>query len=142
MIDKQYVKSEVILIVILSAYCVALVIGALGYLFLEYANLQPSGGLNDSVLLRLVVAVGILGSIMRGASNLFDDVGRGRFDPRWSLSIIMRPVEGAALAVVTFFFFRSILLVLGLGTSTVNPMGFLAIAGLAGMFSHKAADGL
>lgn len=143
MIDRQYVKSEVILIVALSIYCVALVVGALGYLFFEYGNLMTGEeAINDPVLLRLIVAVGVLGSVLRGASSLFEDVGKGRFDPRWSLSIIMRPVEGAAMAVVSFFIFRSLLLVLQQGDAAVNPWGFLAIGALAGMFSHQAADGL
>ena len=142
MIDRQYVKSDVILIVVLSVYCIALVVAAVGYLFVQYASLQEDGNVNDPVLLQLVVAVGVLGSIMRGASRLFDDVGSGAFDPRRSLSIIMRPIEGGALAVVTFFFFRSVLLVLEQGNAPVNPWGFLALAGLAGMFSHRAADGL
>ena len=44
--------------------------------------------------------------------------------------------------MISFFVFRSILLVLSFGASQVNPFGFLAIAGMAGMFSHNAADGL
>ena len=95
MIDRQYEKSEVILIGVLSIYCFALVIAALGYVFFEYANLQSGTGnnVNDAILLRLVVAVGVVGSLMRGASNLFDEVGRGTFDPRTSLSIVMRPLK-------------------------------------------------
>lgn len=143
MIDRQYEKSEVILIGILTIYCVALVVGMVAYVFYEYDMLMGADGvLNDSVLLHLVVAVGVLASVMRGASSLFDDVGRGTFDPRWALSVLMRPVEGAALAVVTYFFCRSLLLVLGLNVGGVNPWGFLTIAGIAGMFSHKAGDGL
>ena len=142
MIDKQYVKTDVILIVILSVYCVAFFLAALGYLFVEYPNLQQDGNINDPVLLQLVVVIGVLGAITRGASRLFDDVGSGSFDAKKSLSIIMRPIEGAAMAVVMFFVFRSLLLVLEQGDAPVNPWGFLAIGGLVGMFSHRAADGL
>ncbi len=142
MIDRQYEKSEVILIGLLTIYCVALVVGMVAYVFYEYDMLMGEDGLNDAVLLHLVVAVGVLASVMRGASSLFEDVGKGTFDPRWSLSVLMRPVEGAALAVVVYFFCRSLLLVLGLEVGEVNPWGFLTIAGIAGMFSHKAGDGL
>ena len=142
MIDRQYAKTDVILIVIFSVYCVATFLAALGYLFVEYPNLQEAGNINDPVLLQLVAVIGVLGAITRGASRLFDDVGSGSFDVKKSLSIIMRPIEGAAIAVVFFFVFRSLLLVLVQGDAPVNPWGFLALGGLAGIFSHRAADGL
>lgn len=143
MIDKQYVKSDVILIVILSVYCVALVIAALGFLFYDYPNLETAdGAVDDTVLLRLVVAVGVVGSVLRGASRLYDDVASGLFDPRRSLSVLMRPVEGAAISVVFFFILRTTLLVLQRGDGPINPWGFLALAAVVGMFSHGLADGL
>jgi hypothetical protein len=141
-VERQYDKTDVILIIVLSVYCVAFFLAALAYLFYEYPNLQDNGNINDSVLLQLCVVIGILGAITRGASRLFDEVGAGVFDPRKSLSIIMRPIEGAAMAIVTFFVFRSLLLVLEQGDAPINPWGFLALAGMAGMFSHRAADGL
>jgi len=142
MIDRQYDKTDVILIVILSVYCVAFFLASLGYLFYEYPNLMENGNINDPILLQLCVVIGILGAITRGSSKLFDDVGNGMFDPKRSLSIIMRPIEGGAMAIVVFFVFRSLLLVLEQGDAPINPWGFLALAGMAGMFSHRAADGL
>ncbi len=142
MIDRQYDKTDVILIVILSVYCIAFFLASLGYLSYEYPNLQENGNINDTVLLQLCVVIGILGAITRGASRLFDDVGSGAFDPKRSLSIIMRPIEGGAMAIVAFFFFRSLLLVLEQGDAPINPWGFLSISVMAGMFSHRAADGM
>lgn len=142
MVDRQYVKTDVILIVILSVYCVVFFLAALGYLLVEYPNLQQNGNINDSVLLRLTIVIGVLGAITRGASRLFDDVGSGIFDAKKSLSIVMRPIEGAAMAVVMFFVARSFLLVLEQGDAPVNPWGFLALGGMTGLFSHRAADGL
>jgi len=141
-IERQYDKTDVILIVILSVYCVAFFLAALAYLFYEYPNLMDNGNINDPILLQLCVVIGILGAITRGASRLFDDVGAGIFDPKRSLSIIMRPIEGGAMAIVMFFVFRSLLLVLEQGDAPINPWGFLALSGMAGMFSHRAADGL
>jgi len=141
-VDRQYDRTDVILIVILTVYCIAVFLASLGYLLYEYPNLQDAGNINDSVLLQLCVVIGILGAITRGASRLFDDVGGGVFDPKRSLSIIMRPIEGGSMAIVVFFFFRSLLLVLEQGNAPINPWGFLAIAGMAGLFSHRAADGL
>lgn len=141
-VERPYDRTDVILIVVLSVYCVAFFLAALGYLFFEYPNLQNNGNINDPVLLQLCVVIGILGALTRGASRLFDDVGSGIFDPRRSLSIVMRPIEGGAIAIVVFFVFRSLLLVLGQGDAPINPWGFLALAGIAGMFSHRAADGL
>jgi hypothetical protein len=142
MIDRQYDKTDVILIAILSVYCIAFFLASLGYLSLEYKNLQDNGNTNDPVLLQLCVVIGILGAITRGASRLFDDVGSGAFDPKRSLSIIMRPIEGGGMAIVAFFFFRSLLLVLEQGDAPINPWGFLSISVMAGMFSHRAADGM
>ena len=62
--------------------------------------------------------------------------------PKSEWSIVGPGFDGAALAVVIYFLCRSLLLVLGLEVGEVNPWGFLAIAGIAGMFSHKAGDGL
>ena len=140
-VDRQYDRTDVILIVILTVYCIAVFLASLGYLLYEYPNLQDAGNVNDSVLLQLCVVIGILGAITRGASRLFDDVGDSVFDPKRSLSIIMRPIEGGSMAIVVFFFFRSLLLVLEQGNAPINPWGFLAIAGMAGLFSHRAADG-
>lgn len=142
MVDRQYEKSEVILIVILSVYCVALTFGALAYIFVEYDRLYGQDGLDEAVLFHLVCAVGVLASLMRGASFLYDEVGRGTFDPRSALSVLMRPVEGAALSVVAYFFFRSLLLLLGLEFTEINPWGFLTVAAVAGLFSHRMGDAL
>lgn len=144
MIDRQYDKTDVILIVILSVYCIAFFLASLGYLSYDYPNLQDdvTGNINDSVLLQLCVVIGILGAVTRGTSRLFDDVGSGTFDAKGSLSIIMRPIEGAAMVIVVFFFFRSLLLVLEQGDAPINPWGFLSISVMAGMFSHRAADGM
>ncbi len=143
MIDRQYDKTDVILIVILSVYCIAFFLASLAYLSYEYPNLeQDVGSSTNPVLLQLCVVIGILGAITRGASSLFDDVGSGEFDPKRSLSIIMRPIEGGAMAIVAFFFFRSLLLVLEQGDAPINPWGFLSISVIAGMFSHRAADGM
>ena len=142
MIDRQYDKTDVILIVILSIYCVAFFLASLAYLFYEYPNLQENGNINDPILLQLCVVIGVLGAITRGSSRLFDDVGNGTFDAKKSLSIVMRPIEGGSMAILVFFVFRSLLLVLEQGDAPINPWGFLALSALAGIFSHRAADGL
>jgi len=141
-VEPQYDKTDIILIIVLSVYCIAFFFAALGYLFYHYPNLQENGNINDTVLLQLCVVLGILGALTRGASRLFDQVGGGVFGPKMSLSIIMRPIEGGTIAIVVFFFLRSLLLVLEQGDAAINPWGFLALAGMAGMFSHRAADGL
>ena len=46
------------------------------------------------------------------------------------------------MAIVAFFFFRSLLLVLEQGDAPINPWGFLSISIITGMFSHRAADGM
>ena len=43
---------------------------------------------------------------------------------------------------MVYVVFRSGVLALEKDTSTPNALGYLALAGIAGMFSHKAADDL
>ncbi len=102
--------------------------------------MQPQ--VEEILLLELVIVTGVLGSALRGIAGLFLDVGKREFDPSWSLSYLMRPFEGAAMAFVVYVVFRSGVFVLEKGTSTPSELGYLALAGLSGMFSHKAADGL
>ena len=145
---RTYSKAEVFGIVLLSLYCAALVIGSLVYIRGKYCQLiaPTSNELGlleyELVLFESVVAIGVLGSALRGVSSLFLDVGKRTFDGSWSLSYLMRPLEGAAMALVVYIVFRSGIFVLAKGESEPNGLGYLALAGLSGMFSHKAADGL
>ena len=137
--DRHYVGPERLTIAFLSLYCLAVGIGAFTYLFLVYDDIidvNMNAPANSTVLLQMIVAVGVLGSVLRAVESLVSDVGRGSFFSRWSLSILMRPLEGAIMAVIVFFAVSWFL------SHEGNSFGFMAIAGVAGMFSHNVAAGL
>jgi len=136
--DRHYARSERATICVLTLYCVAAGIIAFTYLFVCFSALGGASelrqqGTDSLTLLQLVVIVGVLGAVLRGVESLVTDVGRGSFFSRWSLAILMRPLEGAIVAAVVYFAFAWLL------GGLINSFGFLAIAGVSGMFSHNAA---
>ncbi len=113
--------------------------------FVDLHRLFPSqapGNVDDHTLVRFVIYFGVLGSLLRGVGEFFNDVGNRRFDPAWSLSYLMRPFEGAGMALVIFLAVRGGVGFLSEGEAPHNALGYLFIAALAGMFSHRAVDGL
>ena len=59
----------------------------------------------------------------------------------------MRPLIGAALALIFYFVFRGGLMVLStppdaLKADTINPFGIAGLGSLVGMFSKEASDKL
>ena len=69
--------------------------------------------------------------------------GKRQYAPSWNLSILMRPLEGAAIAFVAYLAIKAGIILLERGHSTPNAAGYLFIGVLSsGMFSHRAADAL
>ncbi len=93
-------------------------------------------------LLLLVVLTGMLGSLVHAATSFTDFVGNRRFYVSWTAWYLLRPVVGASLAVLLYFAVRGGFLSDGAQSSSINPYGIAAIAGLAGLFSKQATDKL
>jgi hypothetical protein len=139
---KKFAWHEIGLIVILGVYCAVLVVGPLIFLLQNFDGLLDAKETDEVRLLELVVAMGVMGSALRGMAGLLADVGNRKFDPSWSLSYFVRPLEGAGIAVVVYLASRAGVDFLNLGESMPNQLGYLFIAACAGMFSHKAVDAL
>jgi len=135
-------KRNVFLIVFLGVYCLSVAGFAMYYFLVAYDNLNPQIGNSESTLMKLIVAVGVIAGVTRGAAELVSDVGDAKFKRtvRRSLAYLLRPVEGGAMAIIAYFVFRGGLLVFQQGWPTINPWGFFAMAGLAGLLAPRVVD--
>jgi hypothetical protein len=93
-------------------------------------------------LLLLVIIVGALGSLIQAATSFGDFVGNRRFYSSWGVWYLLRLVVGVLLALLFYFAVRGGFFSGNAQTSSVNPYGIAAIAGLAGLFSKQATDKL
>lgn len=104
---------------------------------------SPIEDVSDDVrLLLLVIVAGGLGSFIHAATSFVDYVGNRNFVRSWALWYVMRPLIGAALALVLYVAVRGGLLTASAGGDSVSPFGVTALAFLAGMFSKQATDKL
>lgn len=95
----------------------------------------------DETLFVLVAMVGALASLAASSFRFAMHAGREELSSRWTWSYLLRPVQGATLAVVVYFVLRAGLL----GNSAVkaqDPYGIAAIAALIGLFSTQALQKL
>jgi hypothetical protein len=95
-----------------------------------------------TALLVLVVIAGALGSMIHLATSFADFIGNRDFKPSWTPWYLVRPVVGAALALLLYFAVRGGFFSASSQSADVNPYGIAALAGLAGLFSKQATDKL
>jgi hypothetical protein len=91
----------------------------------------------DGALLLLVSLVGALAALGEASFRFVTNAGRDELTSRWTWSYLLRPVQGATLAVIVYFALRGGLLG-GDGTGQLNPYGLAAFAGLVGLFTRQA----
>jgi hypothetical protein len=89
-------------------------------------------------LIALIALAGALGGLIHGASSFAVWVGKSQFKSTWTWWYVLRPVLGAAVAVVVYLVVRS-----GLGTADMSLLGAdclknAGFAGLIGMFAEPA----
>jgi hypothetical protein len=96
----------------------------------------------DSALLLLVILAGALGSFVHVATSFSTFVGNQRFELSWTWWYALRPLIGAALALLVYLALRGGVLSAQAGGGAVNPYGIAALASLVGLFSKQAADKL
>jgi hypothetical protein len=96
----------------------------------------------STALLVLVVIAGALGSLVHAATSFADYAGNRRFYSSWIVWYLVRPVVGASLALLLYFAIRGGFFSGSSQTSSVDPYGMAALAGLAGLFSKQATDKL
>jgi hypothetical protein len=96
----------------------------------------------DQRLLLMVIIIGALGSYIHATTSFADYVGNKQFVRSWLSWYLLRPLVGAPTALLLYFVVRAGFLTAQASGGDVNRFGIAAIAGLAGMFSLKAADKL
>jgi len=95
----------------------------------------------DVGLLLLVVLVGAIGSLVHAGRSIYWHAARRELRrSRWPKYILL-PFIGPVMALVLYFVIRGGLFA-GTEISEANIYGFLAVAGLSGMFSEQAAEKL
>jgi hypothetical protein len=96
----------------------------------------------DTSLLVLVIVVAAIGGYVHAATSFADYVGNGRFVPSWTWWYALRLFIGISLALLLYFGVRAGFLSASTSSTSVNPYGIAALAGLAGLFSKQATDKL
>ena len=102
---------------------------------LEHITFHP-----EVALLLMVALVGSLASLVELIRGFVKYAGRDELSTRWAWWYLLRPVQGATLAVVVYFALRGGLLegVNGSAEAALNPFGLAAFAGLVGLFTRHA----
>jgi hypothetical protein len=95
----------------------------------------------ESALLLIVVLAGALGAFLHVATSFSDYVGNRRLMRSWTWFYVLRPLVGAALAVIFYFAILGGLFT-SQGTSALNPYGIAALSALVGLFSKQATNKL
>ena len=93
-------------------------------------------------LLVTVVMAGALGGLIHCMRSLIRYVGRKELERSWYMYYLGVPLVGAILSLLFYFVLRGGLFSPQVSVSETNPFGFVAVAGLVGMFSDKAAEKL
>jgi hypothetical protein len=96
---------------------------------------------HDVVLILMVLMVGALGALVGGSRRFLYFSTRDELTKRDEWSYLIRPLQGAALALIVYFTLRGGYL--GQDQSApVNPYGVAALAALVGLFTRHAVSKL
>ena len=95
----------------------------------------------DVVLIVMVLLVGALGAIVGATRRFLYYAGRDELTRRDEWSYLMRPLQGAVLALVVYFTLRGGYLGQD-QTAPVNPYGVAALSALVGLFTRHAVSKL
>ena len=93
------------------------------------------------VLIVMVLLVGALGALVGGSRRFLYFSTRGELTKRDEWSYLIRPLQGAALALVVYFTLRGGYLGQD-ASSPVNPYGVAALSALVGLFTRHAVSKL
>lgn len=95
----------------------------------------------DVVLIAMVLIVGSVGAFVATMRRFMTYARRDELTRRDAWSYLMRPMQGAALALIVYFTLRGGYLGQD-QTARVNPYGVATLAGLVGLFTRHAVDRL
>ena len=97
----------------------------------------------EVALLLMVASVGALASLVELMRAFSKYAGRDELSRRWTWWYLLRPVQGAALAVVVYFALRGGLLEgINGAQQQLNPFGVAAFAAFVGLFTRHAVEKL
>lgn len=92
----------------------------------------------ESRLVMMMAIIGGIGSIVYAMNSFVEYVGNIKFYAQWFPFYLSKPFIGAGLAVIFYFFVRGGFFSVDTVASDLDEGGFLALAGLIGLFSNKA----
>lgn len=107
------------------------------------ASLSP-----DDRLFVIVLIAGGIGAMVHALRSFGAHIGRGQFKRSWTWWYIVRPFEGAAVALTFYFILRGGLLTATVGGASnngpvnVSVFGVAAFSVLVGLFSQEAVEKL
>jgi hypothetical protein len=122
----------------ISIILVLYVVGPIFFVYRNFSLLFSPTGAEEQALFAGMLLMGVAGSAGRGVERLFSDVGGGKYDSSWNLSLFLRPLEGAIISLITYLALKAGMILLEKGSPQPNAYGFLFFGVLAGMFSHRA----
>jgi hypothetical protein len=93
------------------------------------------------VLIAMVMLVGALGALVGGCRRFIYFSARDELTRRDEWSYLMRPLQGAALALIVYFTLRGGYLGQD-QKAPVNPYGVAALSALVGLFTRHAVNKL
>jgi hypothetical protein len=95
----------------------------------------------DVVLITMVLVVGALGAFVGATRRFLTYATRDELTKRDEWSYLMRPLQGAVLALIVYFTLRGGYLGQD-GKAPLNPYGVATLAGLVGLFTRHAVEKL
>jgi hypothetical protein len=99
---------------------------------------QEDGTPGTGSLIALIALAGALGGLIHGASSFAIFAGNREFKSSWTWWYVLRPVLGAAVALVVYLVVRSGLGIGGMALSGADCLKTAGFAGLIGMFAEPA----
>jgi hypothetical protein len=93
-------------------------------------------------LLLLVLLAGLIGATFRGLGSVALYVGTRMMRASWLLQYYVQPVRGAILGLLFYLLFRGGLFSASAAFDTTDSVGFMALAGLVGLFEKEATKKL
>jgi hypothetical protein len=89
-------------------------------------------------VLVLISLIGALGAQLRCIRSLYWYIGNRKLVWSWTVMYILLPFVGAILGMIFYFVIRAGFFSPSATIQDANPIGFIALAALAGMFSEQA----
>jgi len=95
----------------------------------------------DVALIAMVLIVGGLGAFLGASRRFLTYATRDELTKRDEWSYLLRPLQGAVLALIVYFTLRGGYLGQD-GSAPINPYGVATLAGLVGLFTRHAVEKL